>query len=79
MLIPQSENANDIQSPGDSSQSSLTSPSAEESLNQNQMSVASSTRSNSFDEDNIREFLSKIDASIASTKEVVKKVTSTSQ
>lgn len=79
LLIPQSENANEVQSPGDSSQSSLTSPSADESLNQNRMSVASSTRSNSFDEENISDFLSKIDASIASTKEVVKKVTSSSQ
>lgn len=81
LLIPQSDNANEAQSPSEtqstSSQSSLASPSTE-NLNQNRMSTASSTRS-SFDDENISDFLSKIDASIASTKEVVKKVTNSSE
>ncbi|XP_076269093.1 uncharacterized protein LOC143201738 isoform X2 [Rhynchophorus ferrugineus] len=81
LLIPQPDNANDLLSPVEnqstSSQSSLASSSIE-NLNQNRMSVGSSTRS-SFDEENINDFLNKIDASIASTKEVVKKVTNTSE
>ncbi|XP_030747159.1 lysM and putative peptidoglycan-binding domain-containing protein 2 isoform X2 [Sitophilus oryzae] len=81
LLIPQPDNANDLLSPtqmqSTSSQSSLASSSAE-NLNQNRMSIGSSTRS-SFDEENISDFLSKIDASIASTKEVVKKVADTGE
>ncbi|KAL1501102.1 hypothetical protein ABEB36_006490 [Hypothenemus hampei] len=75
LLIPQSDGNESIQSPQDSSVT--TSPTME---NTNRSSIAScSTRSDSFDEDNISDFLSKIDASIASTKEVVKKVTSSSE
>ncbi|CAG9760215.1 unnamed protein product [Ceutorhynchus assimilis] len=80
LLIPQPENANiDLQSSPESSQTSftLTSPSAE-SLNQN-VASCSTTRSLSFEEENISDFLSKIDASIANTKEVVQKVTRTSE
>ncbi|XP_050297485.1 lysM and putative peptidoglycan-binding domain-containing protein 2 isoform X2 [Anthonomus grandis grandis] len=77
LLIPQEEGestSTDLPSPSDSS---LLSPEAESSH-----SVQSRTgliTSGSFDEENITDFLSKIDASIANTKEVVKKVTTNSE
>ncbi|ENN80108.1 lysM and putative peptidoglycan-binding domain-containing protein 2 isoform X2 [Dendroctonus ponderosae] len=83
LLIPQADNANDLQSPSEaqstSSQSSIASPSMENLNQNNRMSMGSSTRSDSFDEENISDFLSKIDASIASTKQVVQKVANSSE
>ncbi|XP_066157394.1 lysM and putative peptidoglycan-binding domain-containing protein 2-like isoform X1 [Euwallacea fornicatus] len=85
LLIPQSDDVSELLTPVEnqpaSSQSSLASPVSVDNLNQNcSTSVASNNRrSNSSDDENIGDFLSKIDASIASMKEVVKKVTSTSQ
>lgn len=82
LLIPQADNANGLQSPeaqSTSSQSSIASPSMENLNQNNRMSMGSSTRSDSFDEENISDFLSKIDASIASTKQVVQKVANSSE
>ncbi|KAJ8934447.1 hypothetical protein NQ314_013321 [Rhamnusium bicolor] len=61
LLIPSTE----IQAPSSEQETPVVSPSA----------VSSPPISGSFDEDNIDEFLSKIDAAIANTKEEVKKTT----
>ncbi|XP_060519775.1 lysM and putative peptidoglycan-binding domain-containing protein 2 [Cylas formicarius] len=82
LLIPIMENAN-IDSDRlviltESQSSAFLSSSSVESQCKNLACSSQHSAQSSFDEDNISDFLSKIDASIASTKEVVKKVTTKS-